>query len=450
LSRTVLLQKRTRAAGKTTVTDGSVEFGQADQNQLREKIKKYILQMDAETLSKKHDPEVKERIKNDTMQMVNEESTRFPIILRSKIHQMGLELIEEALGYGPIEPLRRDPEITEIMVNGPGKENVFIEKKGKTMEAFHLYPDAYFPDDRSIKDVIERIIAPLGRRCDDSSPYVDARLPDGSRVNAVINPISLGGSAITIRRFGKAMGIEELIELGAYTEKEVELLKQCVEAKLNIFISGGTGSGKTTQLNVLSSFIPENERIITIEDAAELQLKQKNLVRLESRPANMEGKGAVTIRDLVRNALRMRPDRIVVGECRGGEALDMLQAMNTGHDGSLSTGHANTPQDMIIRLETMVLMAGYEMPIAAIRQQIVAAIDLIAQFGRMKDGSRKLVSIAEVVGYENGEVITKEMLRYDDQKKKIVATGHVPQRIIGKIQEKNMEPARWLKEVMMC
>ncbi|UOF91302.1 CpaF family protein [Fodinisporobacter ferrooxydans] len=309
----------------------------------------------------------------------------------------------ELVGYGPITQLLEDPEISEVMVNGPFQ--IYVEKKGKL---HHI--QTFFRDDEHVLQVIERIVAPLGRRIDESMPMVDARLPDGSRVNAIIPPLALNGPTITIRKFSQTpFAIEDLIRFGTLNEQMAQFLKGCVKARLNIFISGGTGSGKTSTLNVLSSFIPQNERIITIEDAAELKLSQEHVVSLETRPSNIEGKGAITIRDLVRNALRMRPDRIVVGEVRSAEALDMLQAMNTGHDGSLATGHANSPRDILSRLETMVMMAGMELPVRAIREQIGRAIQLIIQQSRLKDGSRKITHITEIVGLEGDTIVLQDL-----------------------------------------
>ncbi|MEP0805269.1 MAG: CpaF family protein [Chloroflexota bacterium] len=317
------------------------------------------------------------------------------------------EIVDEFTGFGPIQPLLDDPEVSEIMVNGPKK--VFIEKNGKLMKS-----GVTFDDDDHVMRIIDRIILPLGRRVDADSPTVDARLPDGSRVNAVIRPVAIDGPCITIRKFKKdKLSIEKLIEFGSLTKNMAEFLRACVHAHLNIVVSGGTGSGKTTLLNVLSSFIPENERIVTIEDAAELQLQQEHVLRLETKAPNIDGKGAVTIRDLVRNALRMRPDRIVVGECRGGETLDMLQAMNTGHDGSLTTLHANSPRDAISRMETMVLMAGMDLPLKVVRQQISSAIDLIIQQTRLKDGSRKVTAITEVAGMEGEIVVLTDIFKFE-------------------------------------
>jgi pilus assembly protein CpaF len=309
------------------------------------------------------------------------------------------ELKDDLLGFGPLTRLLQNKEVSEVMVNGP--DQIFIEMGGKL-----VLSDLRFKDDRHVQSVIEKIVAPLGRRIDESSPMVDARLPDGSRVNAIIPPIALDGSSITIRKFPeKRLGVEDLLKFGSLNEEMAFFLESCVRARMNIVISGGTGSGKTTLLNIVSSFIPEDERIVTIEDAAELQLQQIHVVRLETRPPNIEGKGQIAIRDLVKNSLRMRPDRIVVGEVRGGEALDMLQAMNTGHDGSLATGHANSPRDMLSRLETMVLMAGMDLPIRAIREQIASAVDIIIQQTRLKDGSRRITKITECIGME-GETIT--------------------------------------------
>lgn len=337
----------------------------------------------------------------------------------------------ELIGFGPITYLINNPDITEIMVNGP--RQIYIEKNGKIDKV-----DTNFRDDAHVLKIIEKIITPLGRRVDESMPMVDARLPDGSRVNAIIPPLALKGPSLTIRKFSQEpYKIEDLIGFGTLSPEMAGFIESSVMAKLNIFISGGTGSGKTTTLNVLSSFIPNDERIITIEDAAELKLHQEHVVSLESRPPNVEGKGAISIRDLVRNSLRMRPDRIIVGEVRGAEALDMLQAMNTGHDGSLATGHANSPRDILSRLETMVLMAGMDLPIRAIREQIAGAIDLIIHQARLKDGSRRITHITEVLGMEGDIIVLQELFLYkkqgvDKQGKligKFVPTGIRPHNI---------------------
>jgi Flp pilus assembly CpaF family ATPase/MinD-like ATPase involved in chromosome partitioning or flagellar assembly len=323
-----------------------------------------------------------------------------------EIAKLKREIANEALGLGPLEDLMSDDSVTEIMVNGYA--TIFVERRGLIE-----YTGRCFTSEQQLRLVIERIIAPLGRRLDESVPMVDARLPDGSRVNAIIDPLSIDGTTLTIRRFGKRrLSAQDLIEKGSASPPILEFLEACIQARLNIVISGGTGSGKTTFLNILSGYIPTRDRIITIEDAAELRLNQPHVVRLEARPTNIEGRGEIKIRDLVRNALRMRPDRIIVGECRGGEALDMLQAMNTGHDGSLTTAHANSPRDALARLETMVLMAGFDLPMRAIREQIASAIDLVIQTERMRDGSRKITSVTEVVGMEGDVVTMQELVRF--------------------------------------
>jgi pilus assembly protein CpaF len=342
------------------------------------------------------DEQYAQRVEELVNLIVDREAGSLPRAERQKIT---MEIMDEVVGFGPIEPLIRDPEVSEIMVNGP--QQIFVERQGKLQKT-----DITFRDEKHVLHIIDKIVSPLGRRIDESMPMVDARLPDGSRVNAIIPPLSLIGPVITIRKFSQeALTIYDLIKFGTLTPQMATFLEACVKGRLNIIISGGTGSGKTSTLNVLSSFIPESERIVTIEDAAELQLRQEHVITLESRPPNIEGKGAIAIRDLVRNALRMRPERIIVGEVRSGEALDMLQAMNTGHDGSLTTGHANSPRDILSRLETMVMMAGMELPIRAIREQMSSAFDLIVQQTRFRDGSRKITHLTEVVGME-GDIIT--------------------------------------------
>lgn len=343
------------------------------------------------------------KVESVAWELLEKQSVTIP---RLEKQRMVSELVQEALGFGPITPFLDDPEVSEVMVNGP--HQVYIERHGRLE-----LTEVTFRDNEHVMHVIEKIVAPLGRRIDESMPMVDARLPDGSRVNAIIPPLALNGPTITIRKFFRdPLSIDDLINFGSITPEIAKFLDACVRARLNIIVSGGTGSGKTTLLNILSSFIPADERIVTIEDAAELQLRQIHVIRLESRPPNIEGKGAITIRDLVRNSLRMRPDRIVVGEVRGGEALDMLQAMNTGHDGSLTTGHANTPRDMLSRLETMVLMAGMELPVKAIREQIASAIDLIVHASRFKDGSRKVTHITEVQGMEGEVIVLQDLFVY--------------------------------------
>jgi len=350
-------------------------------------------------------------------------------IVLTRVDRMRLfeAIAAEILGLGPIEPLLKDDSVTEIMVNGP--KHVYVEQAGKLYKT-----DIRFKDDDHVMRVIDRIISPLGRRCDESSPMVDARLTDGSRVNAIIPPLSLVGPVLTIRKFAKTPFTEhDLVRFGSVTQDMVEFLRACVQVRLNVVVSGGTGSGKTTFLNVLSSFIPNDERIVTIEDAAELQLRQEHVVTLESRPANIEGKGRISIRELVGNALRMRPDRIIVGEVRGGEALDMLQAMNTGHDGSLTTLHSNSPRDTLARLETMVLMAGMDLPHRAIREQISKAIQLIVHESRMKDGTRKIVNISEVQGMEGDVVVMQDIFVFEQ-------TGVENGRIQGRLRPTGIRP----------
>ncbi|MDD8042445.1 MAG: CpaF family protein [Verrucomicrobiota bacterium] len=346
------------------------------------------------------------------------------------------ETVDQVLGFGPIEPLIQDESITEIMVNGPTR--VYVERKGNVELS-----GVRFQDENQLRQVIEKIVSPLGRRIDESSPMVDARLPDGSRVNAVIPPLAIDGSVLTIRKFSKkSLSVRDLVGFNSLSRDMATFLAACVRAKANIMVSGGTGSGKTTLLGALSSFIPSNERILTIEDAAELRLQQDHIVRLESRPPNIEGQGQVSIRDLVKNALRMRPDRIIVGEVRGGETLDMLQAMNTGHEGSLSTLHANTPRDCLSRMETMTMMAGMDIPQRAIREQIASAIDIIVQIARLADGSRRIISIAEVIGMEEGVITLQEIFRMRPlalekdlgNESPHEATGLVPQ-FLKKIEE---------------
>ena len=351
-----------------------------------------------------NDAELKSKVNSSAQKLVYEND--FPLTIEEKTKIIG-EIIDDIVGHGPIEEFLRDKEVTEIMINNPS--TIYIEKFGKIYKT-----NKSFIDENHLMRIIDKIVSRIGRRVDESSPYVDARLPDGSRVNIIISPLTLNGPVMTIRKFAAdPFKIDDLVEMGTCTKKVAEFMEACVKGRLNIITSGGTGTGKTTMLNVLSSFIPNDERIVTIEDAAELQLSQMHVIRLEARPPNIEGKGEVTIRDLVRNALRMRPDRIIVGEVRGGEALDMLQAMNTGHDGSISTLHANAPRDVLSRIETMVLMAGVELPVRAIREQVSSAINMIIHLNRLKDGSRKIVKITEVQGME-GEIITlQDIFQFD-------------------------------------
>jgi pilus assembly protein CpaF len=349
------------------------------------------------------------------------------VITRAEKKRLFETIVSEILGYGPLDQFLNVEGITEIMVNGP--KDIFIEKAGKIIRV-----NAQFEDEDHLMRIIERIVAPLGRRIDEGQPMVDARLPDGSRVHAVIPPISLMGPLLTLRIFAKIpLTVENLISYGSITPEAIEFIKAAVIAKVNILISGGTGSGKTTTLNIISGFIPEGERIVTIESAAELQLRQDHVLTLEARPPNLEGRGEVSIRELVRNSLRMRPDRIIVGEVRGGEALDMLQAMNTGHDGSLTTLHANNPRDVMSRLETMVLMAGMDLPHRAIREQIASAVDLVIHQDRMRDGTRKITSISEVQGMEGDVITMSELYRFEQ-------TGFEDGKVIGRLRPTGLRP----------
>ncbi len=349
-------------------------------------------------------------------------------LTRAERERLVVEIQHETLGLGPLEPLLQDPEISDIMVNGPGR--VYIEKQGKIHRT-----EVTFKDDDHLMTIIERIVSKVGRRVDESTPLVDARLPDGSRVNVIIPPLALDGPALSIRRFGiDPLRMENLISNRSLTEEMAKVFDAMVRARLNILVSGGTGAGKTTLLNILSASVPNDERIVTIEDSAELILQQEHVVRLETRPANIEGKGTVTQRDLVRNALRMRPDRIILGEVRGGEALDMLQAMNTGHDGSISTVHANSARDALSRLETMVLMAGFELPAKAIREQVSAALNVIIQVARLSDGARKIVKVAEVTGMEGDVVVMQDIFVFEKQ-------GLDPEgKVIGQFRATGVRP----------
>jgi pilus assembly protein CpaF len=402
-----------RLGGEIAVTHSS------SSTELREEVKPKRIAVDIDLENKLHNYLVDE-IKNNST--VNEQNLKEKVKelvepffdnegehLTFEEKNILLSSVESELtGYGPITPLLADPSITEVMVNGPF--DVYYEKRGKLYKS-----NVSFRDHDHVTRVIERIVSPLGRRIDESVPMVDARLPDGSRVNAIIPPLALNGPTITIRKFSQTpFTVDDLVKFGTLTREMAQFLDACVKARLNLFISGGTGSGKTTTLNFLSGFIPNDERIVTIEDAAELKLSQEHVVSLEARPSNIEGQGAITIRDLVRNSLRMRPDRIIVGEVRSAEALDMLQAMNTGHDGSLGTGHANSPRDILSRLETMVLMAGMDLPIRAIREQIAGAIDLIVQQTRMKDGTRKITHITEVIGMEGDVIVLQDLFVFKE------------------------------------
>jgi len=378
-----------------------------DYSSLKENVHNEIIELINQEAASGNDIDNKEEyILKSIELLIDSKSTGISRAERTRIQR---EIYNNVVGLGPLEPLLADPDISEIMINGP--YNIYVERKGKLSHS-----DTVFKDTDHLLNVINRIVSSVGRRIDETSPMVDARLADGSRVNAVIPPIVLNGPTVTIRKFAKnPLTASDLIRFNAVSPKMMSFLEVCVKGKLNIIVSGGTGSGKTTFLNVLSSYIPDTDRIITIEDAAELQLRQDHVVSLESRPPNLEGAGQIAIRELVRNALRMRPDRIVVGEVRSGETLDMLQAMNTGHDGSLTTAHSNSPRDLMSRLETMVLMSGMEIPIKAIREQISSALDLIVHQARLKDGSRKVIKITEVVGMEGDTITLQDLFVYKQE-----------------------------------
>jgi pilus assembly protein CpaF len=420
------VRKRTQVPQAPTATPGGGAPPRAEggsYQDLKVRVQNKLL-AELDTGVDPHSPEVRTTIEELFAAILSEESI---VMGRADRQRLFEAIVAEILGFGPLEPLLADDTITEIMVNGP--KNIYIERAGNLLRS-----NVTFEDEDHVLRVLDRIVAPLGRRIDESSPTVDARLPDGSRVNAVIRPIALCGPTVTIRKFSRRpFTVEDLIRFGTITPEIAEFLRACVIGRLNIVVSGGTGSGKTTLLNVLSGFIPNDERIVTIENAAELQLRQEHVVSLESRPANIEGRGEVSIRDLVVNSLRMRPDRIVVGECRAGEALDMLQAMNTGHEGSLTTAHSNSPRDTLSRLEVMCLMAGMELPVRAIREQVASAIDMIVHEDRMRDGSRKVVKITEVQGMEGDVITMSDMFEFEQ-------TGLEAGKVIGRIRPTGLRP----------
>jgi len=387
--------------------------------------RRLIERLDLDALEQiKNENELATQIRHAVLEFLRAEAT--PLSQRER-EDIVEQIIYEVMGLGPIEPLFRDPTISDILVNGP--REIYIERAGRLSRVA-----ASFRNDAHLLAVIDRIVSRVGRRVDEQSPMVDARLPDGSRVNAIIPPLALDGPVLSIRRFGTDLGVEQLVTNGTLTQEMMLLFASCVQARLNIMISGGTGSGKTTMLNAMSTFIPAHERVITIEDAAELQLHQDHVVRLETRPPNSEGRGEVVARDLVKNALRMRPDRIIIGEVRAGEALDMLQAMNTGHEGSLTTIHANSPRDAISRLETMILMAGTNLPARAMREQIASAIDLIVQLSRLTDGTRRVVSIVEITGMEGDVITTQEICQF--RRRGIAPDG----KVVGQFETTGIRP----------
>ena len=402
-----------------------IKYSSLDPNMI--KLKAYLINSVAREFDQAApSPEEREvTVKEKLSKAYEQTQLKLPESVRLQLFH---DILDEMIGFGPIQYLLEDADVSEVMVNRSNR--VYVERKGKLIET-----KVKFENDDHVLRIIERIIAPLGRRVDAESPMVDARLPDGSRVNAVIPPVAIDGPMLTIRKFSKSTyTVDQLIEFESLTRMMADFLRACILGKLNIVISGGTGSGKTTLLNVLSSFIPENERVVTIEDSAELRLFQDHVVRMEARPPDIDGRGQITIRDMVRNSLRMRPDRIVVGECRGGEALDMLQAMNTGHDGSLTTLHANSPRDALSRLETMVLMAGMELPLKVIRQQIASAVDLVVHQSRLKNGPRKITAISEVAGMEGDTIVMTDIFKFEQ-------TGVSPEgTILGQFKPTGIRP----------
>jgi pilus assembly protein CpaF len=403
---------------------GAGEQISADAYMIRERVQRRLLAEADGEVDLSHIPQMHQMIETLFTRVLSEENLLYTRAVRSRLLDW---VIADILGFGPLEPLLQEPTITEVMVNG--YDNIYVERYGKVEKT-----RITFENEAHLMRIVDRIVAPLGRRVDESSPMVDARLPNGYRVNVIIPPLSLIGPMMTIRKFAQTpFTSQDLVANGTMTTSLVNFLKACVEARVNLVISGGTGSGKTTLLNVVSAFIPSNERIITIEDIAELQLKQEHVGRLEKRPSNVEGKGEVTIRQLVINSLRMRPDRIIVGEARGGEALDMLQAMNTGHDGSMTTIHSNSPRDTLRRIETMVLMAGLELPLRAIREQVSSAIELIIHMERLRDGTRKVVHVAEVQGMEGDTIIMQDLFLFEQ-------TGIQNGRVVGALKSTGLRP----------
>lgn len=396
----------------------------ADAYHIREKVQRKLLAESDTEVNLEHLPQMRQIIEAIFNRVLSEENLLYTRNVRNRLLEW---VISDILGYGPLEPLLKEVSITEIMVNGP--QNVYVERYGRIEKT-----NVVFENEEHLMRIIDRIVAPIGRRVDESSPMVDARLPNGYRVNATIPPLSLDGPLLTIRKFAQTpFTAQDLIANGTMTHALVVFLKACVEARINMVISGGTGSGKTTLLNVCSAFVPGTERILTIEDIAELQLKQEHVARLEKRPPNVEGKGEVTIRQLVINALRMRPDRIIVGEARGGEALDMLQAMNTGHDGSMTTIHSNSPRDTMRRIETMVLMAGMDLPLKAIREQLASAIELVVHMQRLRDGTRKVVQVSEVQGMEGETVVMQDLFIFEQ-------SGFQNGRVLGALKSTGLRP----------
>jgi pilus assembly protein CpaF len=408
----------------TTFVAESLTGVNADVYHIRDRVQRKLLAETEGGVNLSHGPQMRQMIETLFNQVLAEENLLYTRSVRNHLLDW---VLDDITGFGPLEPLLKDPSITEVMANG--HQNIYIERNGKIEKT-----NVVFENEAHLMRIIDRIVSPLGRRVDEASPMVDARLPNGYRVNATIPPLSLDGPLLTVRKFAQTpYTAQDLIANGSMTPPLVAFLKACVQARVNIIISGGTGSGKTTLLNVVSAFIPSHERIVTIEDTAELQLKQEHVIRVEYRPPNIEGRGEVTIRQLVINALRMRPDRIIVGESRGGEALDMLQAMNTGHDGSMTTIHSNSPRDTLRRVETMVLMAGMELPLRAIREQVASAVDLVVHMERLRDGTRKVVQVSEVQGMEGESIVMQDLFQFEQ-------TGIMNGRVVGQLKSTGLRP----------
>jgi pilus assembly protein CpaF len=408
----------------TTFVAESLTGVNADVYHIRDRVQRKLLAETEGGVNLSHGPQMRQMIETLFNQVLAEENLLYTRSVRNRLLDW---VLDDITGFGPLEPLLKDPSITEVMANG--HQNIYIERNGKIEKT-----NVVFENEAHLMRIIDRIVSPLGRRVDEASPMVDARLPNGYRVNATIPPLSLDGPLLTVRKFAQTpYTAQDLIANGSMTPPLVAFLKACVQARVNMIISGGTGSGKTTLLNVVSAFIPSHERIVTIEDTAELQLKQEHVIRVEYRPPNIEGRGEVTIRQLVINALRMRPDRIIVGEARGGEALDMLQAMNTGHDGSMTTIHSNSPRDTLRRVETMVLMAGMELPLRAIREQVASAVDLVVHMERLRDGTRKVVQVSEVQGMEGESIVMQDLFQFEQ-------TGIMNGRVVGQLKSTGLRP----------
>jgi pilus assembly protein CpaF len=418
------MERKSDPTNRDAISAGKLDLQNDSLFHLRDEVQRRVLSEFNGEVTLENIPRVRTMVESFFSQIISEENLLYT---RANKTRMLDWILADILGYGPIEPLLADPEITEIMVNGP--DTVYVERFGRIE-----LTGASFENDAHLRRIIDRIVAPIGRRVDEASPMVDARLPNGYRVNATIAPLSLDGALLTIRKFSATpFTSQDLISNGTLTAQLIAFLQACVEARINVVISGGTGSGKTTLLNVISSFLPAEERIITIEDVGELQLNRAHVLRLEKRPPNIEGRGEITIRQLVINALRMRPDRIIVGEARGGEALDMLQAMNTGHDGSMTTIHANSPRDSLRRIETMVMMAGMELPLAAIREQVASAIELVVHLERLRDGTRKVMSVTEVHGMEGDTIVMQDLFAFSDVEYK-------KGRVFGKLKALGLRP----------